>query len=248
MVRKLTQTRTRRRLKNRSKRSHSRNNKYKKTRSRKYIKNRRNMTRRRVLRGGAKPRTRERVRDIMDIDLSEHNKQFRFRDLVDALENNPSILMNGDLQTDYKNMIELKDGYIGLTGLKFINYLWERIIELYKKEDKEEYKEKYKEKYENLQEAISLMDQNAVAMGITCDQLSTIQSITKDQDVNYYCCYLKLFNELAHKLRIVQRHIPLSTSACHIPCSSIVIEKGVDLEGVDPGCKLKDYKRRRFEG
>ena len=55
MTRKLTQTR--RRLKNRSKysrskRSHSRNNKYKKTRSRKYIKKRRNMTRRRVLRGG----------------------------------------------------------------------------------------------------------------------------------------------------------------------------------------------------
>ena len=51
MTRKLTQTR--RRLKNRSKysrskRSHSRN----KTRSRKYIKKRRNMTRRRVLRGG----------------------------------------------------------------------------------------------------------------------------------------------------------------------------------------------------
>jgi len=239
MTRRLT--RTRRRLKNRSKhsrskRSHSRN----KTRSAKYIKNWRGITRRRVLRGGAKPGTRERVRDTMDIDLSEHNKQFRFRDLVDALENNPRILMNGDLQTAYKNMIELKDGYIGLTGLKFINYLWERIIELDKKEDKEE--------YENLQEAISLMDQNAVAMGITCDQLSTIQSITKDQDVNYYCCYLKLFNELAHKLRIVQRHIPLSTSACHIPCNSIVIEKGVILEGVDPGCKLKDYKRRRFEG
>lgn len=243
MTRRLT--RTRRRLKNRSKhsrskRSHSRNNKYNNTRSAKYIKKRRRITQGRVLRGGAKPRTRERVRDTMDIDLSENNKQFRFRDLVDALENNPSILMNGDLQTAYKNMIELKDGYIGLTGLKFINYLWERIIELDKNEDKEE--------YENLQEAISLMDQNAVAMGITCDQLSTIQSITKDQDVNYYCCYLKLFNELARKLRIVQRHIPLSTSACHIPCSSIVIEKGVDLEGVDPGCKLKDYKRRRFEG
>lgn len=55
MTRKLT--RTRRRLKNRSKhsrskRSHSRNNKYNKTRSHKYVKNRRGITRRRVLRGG----------------------------------------------------------------------------------------------------------------------------------------------------------------------------------------------------
>ena len=65
--------------------------------------------------------------------------------------------------------------------------------------------------------------------------------------MNYYCCYLKLFNELAHKLRIVQRNIPLSTSACHIPCSSIDIGKeGVDLEGVDPGCKLKDFKLFRL--
>lgn len=227
-MRRLTR---RRQVKKRSK--HSR--KYNKTRRGKYIKKRRSVSRRRVLRGGAKPRARER-----DIDLSNHNT-VRFKDLVDALENNPYTLHdNYNLQTDYKNMIELKDGYIGLTGLKFINYLWERINELDEVKDKEE--------YENLQTAVSLMDQDAIALGITCDQLSTIQSIAKDQNVNYYCCYLKLFNELARKLRIVRRGIPLSTSACHIPCSSIVIEKeGVDLEGVDPGCELKDFKRRRSD-
>ena len=224
-MRRLTR---RRQVKKRGK--HSRNNKYKKTRRGKYIKKRHGVTRRRGLRGGV-PRARDR-----DIDLSDDNRASRFRELVDALEIDPTILMNGDLQTAYKNMIELDDGYIGLTGLKFINYLWERINELDK--DKEEYK--------NLQAAISFMDQNAVALGITCEQLSTIKLKTNP---NYYCCYLKLFNELASKLRIFQRDIPLSTSACHIDCSSIVIQKeGVDLEGVDPGCKLKDYKRRRFEG
>ena len=229
-MRRLTR---RRQVKKRSK--HSRNNKYNKTRGQKYIKKRRYITRRRVLRGGV-PRTRERDRDITDINLGDNNTTYRFRELVDALENNPRILNDPELQTAYKKMIELKDGYIGLTGLKFINYLWERINEL----------DKYTDKYENLQAAISFMDQNAVALGITCEQLSTIKSMANP---NYYCCYLKLFNELAHKLRIVQRNIPLSTSACHIPCSSIDIGKeGVDLEGVDPGCKLKDYKRRRFEG
>jgi hypothetical protein len=228
MMRRLTR---RRQVKKRSK--HSRNNKYKKTRRGKYVKKRRDVTRRRVLRGGV---IRPRPRDI-DIDLSENNKLDRFKDLVDALQIDPDILNDYSLQTAYKNMIEFNDGYIGLTGLKFINYLWER-INLLDKDDNDE--------YENLQTAVSLMDQNAIALGITCQQLPAIQSRTNP---NYYCCYLKLFNELARKLRIAQRHIPLSTSACHIPCSSIVIEgKDVNLEGVDPGCKLKDYKRRRFEG
>jgi len=227
MMRRLTR---RRQFKNRSK--HSRNNKYKKTRRGKYVKKRRDVTRRRVLRGGDK-RRRPRDIDISDIDLSDENKSDRFRDLVDALQTNPEILNDYGLQTAYKKMIELDNGYIGLTGLKFINYLWERINMLDDKDDKDE--------YENLQAAVSLMDQNAIAMGITCQQLPAIQSRT---DPNYYCCYLKLFNELARKLRIDKRRIPLSTSACHIPCSSIVIEG----EDVDPGCKLRDYKRIRFEG
>lgn len=218
----------RRQVKKRSK--HNINNKYNKTRGRKYIKKRRNVTRRRALRGGTKrPRSRE-------IDLSYENRERRFKDLVDALEKDPYTLNQGySLQTDYKNMIELKDGYIGLTGLKFINYLWERINELDEDKDKDE--------YENLQTAVSLMDQDAIALGITGDQLSTIHSITKDKDVNYYCCYLKLFNELARKLRIVRRGIPLSTSACHIPYNSIDIKS----DGVDPECKLKDYKRIRSD-
>lgn len=196
MMRRLTR---RRQVKKRGK--HSRNNKYKKTRRGKYIKKRHGVTRRRVLRGGV-PRARER-----DIDLSDKNKDSRFRELVNALENNPRILNDPELQTAYKEMIELKDGYIGLTGLKFINYLWERIKDL----------DKDTEEYENLQAAISFMDQNAVALGITCEQLSTIKSMANP---NYYCCYCKLFNMLARKLRINDRDIPLSTSACHIDCST----------------------------
>lgn len=216
MTRRLTR---RRQVKNRSKHSI----KYNKTRGQKYIKKRRNVTRRRVLKGGAKPRARER-----DIDLSDYNKGSRFRDLVDALENNPRILNDPELQTAYRNMIELKDGYIGLTGLKFINYLWERINEL----------DKDKEEYENLQAAISFMDQNAVALGITCEQLPAIQSRTNP---NYYCCYFKLFNKLVRKLKINDRDIPLSTSACHIDCSTSLLDEEAEK------CELKDFKRRRLD-
>jgi len=198
MTRRLTH---RRQIKNKSK--HNRNNKYKKTRRGKYIKKRRSVTRRRVLRGGV---------DIVDIpsiiEAIEDRKKNRFSVLVDGLENQPTILNNTYLQNAYKKMIELSNsgaltGYLGLDGLKFLNYLWSRVNLL----------SKDSENYTNLKKAISLMDQLALAPGIITKQLSKIRTLSPNQ--YYYTCYYKLFNKLSSKMEIKVRNIPLSSSACY---------------------------------
>ena len=199
MTRKLTR---RRQVKNRSK--HSRNNKYKKTRRGKYIKKRRSITRRRALRGGE---NKVHIQGIIDaIDNGEKN---RFSLLVDGLEIDPTILTEIDLQNAYKNMIELSKsgvltGYLGLPGLKFLNYLWSRVKLLNEKT----------ENYKNLKTAISLMDQLALAPGITKEQLGVIQKLAPNQD--YYKCYYKLFNDLRTMMSVNKRNIPVSSSACHM--------------------------------
>ena len=196
-MRRLTR---RRQVKNRSK--HSR--KYKKTRRGKYIKKRRYITRRRVLRGG------EDIVDIQGItDAIDNGKKNRFSLLVDGLEIDPTILKNIDLQNAYKKMIELSKsgvltGYLGLPGLKFLNYLWSR-VKLLNPET---------ENYINLQTAISLMDQLALAPGITKEQLGVIQKLAPNQD--YYKCYYKLFNDLRTMMNVKDRNIPVSSSACHM--------------------------------
>lgn len=201
-MRRLTR---RRQVKKRGK--YSRHNKYKKTRSRKYIKKRRGVTRRRVLRGG------DEVEDIINAIYS--NSPYRFRLLVTGLENNPDILNQPRLQYAYKKMIELllpdgtSSGYIGLTGLKFLNYLWARVNLLVKSGGPY-----VQTKYENLQTAISLMDQNALAPGIKNEQLPTIQKLSPDP--YYYNCYEKLFKELSVLMSVASRNIPLSSSACHL--------------------------------
>ena len=197
-MRRLTR---RRQVKNRSK--HSRNNKYKKTRRRKYIKKRCSVKRRRVLRGGEEVD----VQGIIDaIDNGEKN---RFSLLVDGLENDPTILTGTDLQNSYKNMIELSKsgvltGYLGLPGLKFLNYLWARVKLL----------NPTTPNYKNLKKAISLMDQLALAPGVTREQLGVIQKLAPNQD--YYKCYYKLFNDLRTMMNVENRNIPVSSSACHM--------------------------------
>lgn len=196
MMRRLTR---RRQVKNRSK--HSRHNKYKKTRRGKYVKKRRDVTRRRVLRGG------DEVEDIINAIYS--NSPYRFRLLVTGLENAPGILIQHRLQIAYKEMIELRKdgaptGYIGLTGLKFLNYLWARVKLL----------DKTSKKYDNLKTAISYMDQFALAPGIKNEQLPTIRKLSPDP--YYYNCYEKLFKELSVLMSVASRDIPLSSSACHM--------------------------------
>jgi hypothetical protein len=199
MMRRLTR---RRQVKKKSK--HSRNNKYKKTRCAKYIKKRRSITRRRELRGG------EDIVDIQGItDAIDNGEKNRFSLLVDGLEINPTILKNIDLQNAYKKMIELSKsrvltGYLGLPGLKFLNYLWSR-VKLLNQET---------ENYKNLQTAISLMDQLALAPGITKEQLGVIQKLAPNQD--YYKCYYKLFNDLRTMMSVKKRNIPVSSSACYM--------------------------------
>jgi hypothetical protein len=197
-MRRLTR---RRQVKNRSK--NSRNNKYKKTRRGKYIKKRRGVTRRRVLRGGVKVNVKFIINSIKNKDPD------RFKLLVKALENDPEILMDGKLQEAYKDMIQLSPsgvptGYLSLAGLKFLNYLWSIVKNL----------RKGSLRYKNLQIAISLMDQHALALGITSEQLSTIQNLSPDP--YYYTCYCKLFNDLSTKMEIEVRNIPVSSSACYM--------------------------------
>ena len=195
MTRRLTR---RRQVKKRSK--HSRNNN--KTRRGKYIKKRRSITRRRVLRGGD-----DDVQYIIDaINISSPE---RFRLLVNGLENKPKILHQHRLQDAYKRMIELRKdgaptGFIGLTGLKFLNYLWSRVKLL----------DPTTIKYKNLQTAISLMDQFALAPGVVNEQLPTIKKLAPDS--YYYNCYEKLFNSLCSLMRLESRNIPVSSSACHM--------------------------------
>ena len=189
----------RRQVKKRSK--HSR--KYNKTRRGKYIKKRRGVTRRRVLRGGDKVNVEVIINSIKNKDPD------RFKLLVKALENDPEILMDGELQEAYKDMIQLSPsgvptGYLSLAGLKFLNYLWSIVKNLRKRSLR----------YKNLQRAISLMDQNATALGITSEQLSTIQNLSPDP--YYYTCYCKLFNDLSTKMEIEVRNIPVSSSACYM--------------------------------
>ena len=185
-MRRLTR---RRQVKKRSK--HSR--KYNKTRGGKYIKKRRSITRRRVLRGGG-----DDVKYIIDaINISSPG---RFRLLVDGLENKPEILHQHRLQDAYKRMIELRKdgaptGYIGLTGLKFLNYLWARVNLL----------DTTSKNYKNLQTAISLMDQHALAPGIINSQLPTIQKLSSNS--YYYACYEKLFNQLSISMSLPSRNI-----------------------------------------
>lgn len=105
-------------------------------------------------------------------------------------------------------MIELSNsgaltGYLGLDGLKFLNYLWSRVKLL----------SEYSENYTNLKSAISLMDQLALAPGIITKQLSKIRTLSPNQ--YYYTCYYKLFNVLSSKMKIEVRKIPLSSSACY---------------------------------
>ena len=188
----------RRQVKKRSK--HSRNNN--KTRGGKYIKKRRSITRRRVLRGGD-----DDVQYIIDaINISSPE---RFRLLVNGLENKPKILHQHRLQDAYKRMIELRKdgaptGFIGLTGLKFLNYLWSRVKLL----------DPTTIKYKNLQTAISLMDQFALAPGVVNEQLPTIKKLAPDS--YYYNCYEKLFNSLCSLMLLESRNIPVSSSACHM--------------------------------
>lgn len=203
-MRRLTR---RRQFKNRSK--HSRNNKYKKTRSQKYIKKRRSVTRRRVLRGGDVD-----VQAIINAISSKSSERFKL--LVTGLENNPEILHNPILQNYYKYMIELllpngtSSGYIGLTGLKFLNYLWARINKLLPNQLDHDVVRKLK----NLQRAISLMDQLALAPGVTCEQLNKIRELAPDS--YYYKCYEYLFKELSILMSVESRDIPLSSSACRL--------------------------------
>ena len=202
-MRRLTR---RRQVKKKSK--HSRNNKYKKTRRGKYIKKRRSVSRRRVLRGGDVD-----VQGI--IDAIANSRADRFKLLVDGLENNPSILHNPNLQIAYKFMIELRKdgaptGYIGLAGLKFLNYLWSRIQKLLPNHKDAA----VVSKLTNLQTAISLMDQLALAPGVVNEQLPTIRKLSPDP--YYYSCYEKLFNILCSLMSLKSREIPLSSSACHM--------------------------------
>ncbi len=209
-MRRLTR---RRQVKKRSK--HSRNNKYKKTRRGKYIKKRRGVTRRRVLRGGVDVN----VQGIINAIATSRSDRFRL--LVDGLENNPNILYDPNLQNYYKYMIELSNngtptGYIGLTGLKFLNYLWARIKKLIEssKIPTGVINQDVLQKYKNLQTAISLMDQFAIALGITRVQLPTIQKLAPDQ--YYYACYANLVAFLSTMMSVDSRNIPVSSSACHM--------------------------------
>ena len=207
-MRRLTR---RRQVKKKSK--HSR--KYNKTRGGKYIKKRRSVSRRRVLRGGVDV-------DVQGIiDAIANSRADRFKLLVDGLENNPEILHNPNLQIAYKFMIELSNngtptGYIGLTGLKFLNYLWARIKKLIEssKTTTGVINQDVLQKYTNLQTAISLMDQFAIALGITRVQLPTIQKLTPDQ--YYYACYANLVAFLSTMMSVDSRNIPVSSSACHM--------------------------------
>ena len=230
-MRRLTRRLTRRRqVKKKSK--HSRNNKYKKTRRGKYIKKRRSVTRRRVLSGGVDV-------DVQGIiDAIANSRADRFKLLVDGLENNPEILDNSNLQNHYKYMIELSNngtptGYIGLTGLKFLNYLWARIKKLIEssKTTTGVINQDVLQKYTNLQTAISLMDQFALAPGVTCEQLNRIQELAPNS--YYYKCYKYLFEFLCVMMDVPKRGIPLSTSACH---SSITCGTGNDSCDSDGEC------------
>ena len=201
-MRRLTR---RRQVKKRSK--HSRNNKYNKTRRGKYIKKRRGVTRRRVLRGGDELRKKLIIETITKAIATSSPDRFRL--LVNGLELEPTILSDPHLQTAYMRMIELSysgvaTGYLNLTGLKFLNYLWARVKKL----------RKVSFRYKNLQTAISLMDQNAIALGITRVQLPTIQNLAPDP--YYYDCYANLFNFLSHEMDVDVRNIPVSSSACHM--------------------------------
>lgn len=221
MMRRLTR---RRQVKKRGK--HSRNNKYKKTRRGKYIKKRHGVTRRRVLRGGDVD-----VQGI--INAIANSSPERFKLLVTGLENNPEILHNPNLRFAYKYMIELLNineepsGFLGLTGLKFLNYLWSRIQKLLPKQSDQAVVSKLK----NLHRAISLMDQLALAPGVTCEQLNRIQELAPNS--YYYKCYEYLFEFLCVMMDVPRRGIPLSTSACH---SSTTCGTGNDFCDSDGGC------------
>jgi len=197
----------RRQVKKRSK--HSR--KYNKTRRGKYIKKRRSVTRRRVLRGGDQQHSAY-SNHIIEVIVTaiKNSSPERFRLLVDGLEIDPTILRDPHLQTAYKKMIELLNingaptGFIGLAGLKFLNYLWSRVKLL----------DPTTIKYRNLQTAISLMDQFALAHGVVTEQLPTIKKLAPNS--YYYNCYYKLFNDLSTMMNVGSRNIPVSSSACHM--------------------------------
>jgi len=217
-MRRLTR---RRQVKKRGK--YSRHNKYKKTRSRKYIKKRRGVTRRRVLRGGDE-RHSPYSNHIIEVIVTAiaNSRPERFKLLVDGLEIDPTILYDYRLQQAYKYMIELllpdgtSSGYIGLTGLKFLNYLWARIKKLIEssKIPTGVINQDVLQKYKNLQKAISLMDQLALAPGVTCEQLNKIRELAPNS--YYYKCYEYLFKELSSLMSLSSRNIPVSSSACRL--------------------------------
>ena len=136
-------------------------------------------------------------------------------------------------------MIELLDrngissGFLGLTGLKFLNYLWARIKKLIEssKTTTGVINQDVLKKYTNLQTAISLMDQFALAPGVTCEQLNRIQELAPNS--YYYKCYEYLFEFLCVMMDVPKRGIPLSTSACH---SSITCGTGNDSCDSDGEC------------
>ena len=143
-----------------------------------------------------------------------------FKTFFDILEKCPDVIQDGDVQLEYTQKIELKDGtrkigYIGLLGLQFINYLYAKITKLRALRDKlretDAQGNDIETKINNLKRAISLMDQVAAAPGVGEGQLQTIRS---NVDKKYYDCYVKLYNELAYELELEKRNIPLSTSAC----------------------------------
>jgi hypothetical protein len=174
-----------------------------------------------------------------------------FKTFFDILEKCPDIIKNGDVQREYTQKIELKDGtrkigYIGLLGLQLINYLNARITKLRIQRDEliktgtrdnDELLNDIKKKIGNLKTAISLMDQVAAAPGIGEDQLKTVRG---NVDERYYDCYVKLYNELADELELEKRNIPLSTSLCYFSKNSQNYDIDTDSEVCDTDSEVCD--------
>jgi hypothetical protein len=138
-----------------------------------------------------------------------------FKTFFDILETCPDIIQDVDVQMEYTQKIELKDGtrktgYIGLLGLQLINYLHARITKLRELRDKGD--AEVIPKIKSLRTAISLMDQVAAAPGITGNQMLNIKERV---DKKYYDCYVKLYNQLATEFELKEISDPLSTSVCY---------------------------------
>jgi|LauGreDrversion4_2_1035121.scaffolds.fasta_scaffold19288_4 hypothetical protein len=145
---------------------------------------------------------------LSTIDKFPHEFDTFFQSLLTVPDDDLPITIQ-KFKPSYIKAITLQPqgAYLNINGLKFINYLRSKYVNL-------ELSSKHKEKIDRI---ISLLDQYGAAPGIRNSDLKVIE---KNLDKRYFECYKKLYDYIFEKLFKCKNKdcYPVSTSAISLYC------------------------------